>query len=130
MTGIRHETVLDEAARVVHGGRKTDYGHPLDNHGATASMVATYLSRKYRTGVLFDAEDVCWFNVLQKISRQANRPQRDNLVDATGYIANVEIILDERARRESLVGVHGQPEQGRTQDRIGPTSHSSEVAHE
>lgn len=90
------ETILDEAARLVHGDRGTDYGPPSDNHGATGELVTAYLRRKYAgliyPGFAFDAEDVCWFNILQKCSRDANAPGRDNLVDVAGYAANLEII--------------------------------------
>lgn len=84
--------ILAEAAKVVNGDRQHHYGHPADNHGCTAAMWSAYLSRKYRAPITLDAEDVCWLMVLQKISRQANRPKDDNLVDAVGYILNIEMI--------------------------------------
>ncbi len=82
--------------------RGADYGHPLDNHTATAEMVAVYLERKHGVWLPLDAEDVCWFNVLQKISREANRAKHDNRLDIAGYVENVEMILSERARRENV----------------------------
>lgn len=84
--------ILAEASKVVNGDRQHAYGHPADNHGCTAEMWSAYLSRKYRAPITLDAEDVCWLNVLQKISRHANRPKDDNLVDAVGYILNIEMI--------------------------------------
>lgn len=98
--GIRDRSVLEEAQELIHGDRNTDYGHPLDNHSATAELVRAYLRRKYGTAE-FDADDVCVFNVLQKISRLANTPDhRDSLVDIAGYVGNVEMIHTERERRE------------------------------
>jgi hypothetical protein len=94
-----HETILDEASRIVSGARRDTYGHPLDNHGATAEMVSAYLRRKYGLPVALDAEDVCWFNVLQKCSRAANVQTRDTLTDVAGYARNLEMIGEERARR-------------------------------
>lgn len=93
------DTVLEEAARLVYGKRGANYGHPLDNHGATATMFTAYLDRKYKIAVVLDAEDVCWFNILQKCSRDANEPGHDNLVDTAGYAANIQIVRDARNRR-------------------------------
>jgi hypothetical protein len=93
------ESVLEEAQRLVNGARGSDYGHPLDNHTATAELFAIYCERKYGMRILFDADDVCWFNILQKCSRDANAPKRDNLVDVSGYAENIQIVRDERGRR-------------------------------
>lgn len=87
------ETILEEGQRIVHGARQNDYGHPLDNHSRTAGLYAAYL------GIPITAEQVCFLNILQKISREMNRPTRDNLVDIAGYAANVEMIQSERASR-------------------------------
>ena len=38
--------------------------------------------------------------VLLKISRECNLVKRDNIVDALGYIANIEMIQKERQQRE------------------------------
>ncbi len=92
-------TFLDEAAEIVNGDRNKFYGHPLDNHGCTADMWSAYLSRRFGVSVLVTPEDVCVLNILQKTSREANMPKRDNLVDIIGYSLNVEMIEDERARR-------------------------------
>lgn len=94
------ESILQEAQRLIHGDRNASYGHPLDNHSTTAEMVTAFLRRKYGRGMpKLDAEDVCWFNVLQKVAREANVHKRDNGVDICGYAGNVEMIRDERARR-------------------------------
>lgn len=96
---VKKQSILEEAITIVHGARQQDYGHPLDNHGATAQMWSAYLSRKLRVAVELSPEDVCFLNIMQKISRQANRPTRDNIVDCAGYAANVEMIQDERNKR-------------------------------
>lgn len=95
----QRESVLAEAARLVAGKRGADYGHPLDNHGCTSEMFSAYVYRKYGVRIPFDPEDTCVFNVLQKVSREANRPQRDNVVDGAGYFENIQMVRDERARR-------------------------------
>ena len=100
------ESILQEAQRLIHGDRNASYGHPLDNHSTTAEMVTAFLRRKYGPQVpALDAEDVCWFNVLQKVSREANVHKRDNGVDICGYAGNVEMIRDERALRAATVPV-------------------------
>lgn len=86
-------SILAEAAAVVHGDRRKDYGTPLENHTRTAKLWSAYL------GVDVTAEDVCMLNALQKISRQKHAPKRDNLVDLAGYAANVEIIENERKQK-------------------------------
>ncbi len=93
------ESILVEAQRIVHGDRNADYGHPLDNHTKTAEAFAWYIASKYGITVPLTAEDVCWFNVLQKIARECNLPKRDNKTDVAGYTANVQMIEDERERR-------------------------------
>lgn len=88
-TEIPLESVLQEADRVTEE-RGRVYGAPIDNHSCTASLVSAYLQRKYGEGHIIDAEDVCWFNVLQKISREANTPKHDNLVDVVGFVKNLD----------------------------------------
>jgi hypothetical protein len=83
--------ILQEADNIVNGDRQKFYGHPSDNHGCTALMWSGYLSRRYGIPINLDVRDVCWLNALQKISRDANSPKRDNLVDVAGYAANIEM---------------------------------------
>jgi hypothetical protein len=97
---VERQSVLVEAQEVIHGARSRDYGAALDNHTATADMLSAYLRRKYGIAVSLTAEDVCLFNVLQKVARLANTPDhRDSLVDIAGYAGNVEMVQQERARR-------------------------------
>jgi hypothetical protein len=97
---MERQSVLLEAHNVIHGARSRDYGAALDNHTATADMLSAYLRRKYGIAVSLTAEDVCLFNVLQKVARLANTPDhRDSLVDIAGYAGNVEMVQQERARR-------------------------------
>jgi len=86
-------SILDTAAEVVHGDRARDYGHPSANHACTAEMVEAYLRRRYGSAS-FDAQDVCMFNILQKVSRLAHTPGHlDSLADVAGYAANVEMLV-------------------------------------
>lgn len=93
---LRNESVdrwspCANALELVNGNRQSDYGHPRDNHEATAVMWTIYLRR---AGLLKDKEslsarDVCWLNTLQKASRDANRPKQDNVDDVCGYMENI-----------------------------------------
>ena len=93
----RQLNILEEANDIVHGDRNLSYGDPLGNHETTAILFSHFLSRKYGKGTtpLLNAEDVCIFNILQKISREASSYRRDNLVDIAGYAANIEMIKDQ-----------------------------------
>lgn len=75
-------SILDEAAAVVNGPRRSDYGTPLENHTRTAALWSAYL------GVPITPRQVCILNVLQKASRDAHAPKRDNLVDIAGWAEN------------------------------------------
>jgi len=87
---IEHETTLclDEAKQVVCGDRARDYGKPSVNHRRTADLIGAYL------GIPITPRQVCVINILQKISRDAHEPKRDNLVDIAGYAQNAAWVED------------------------------------
>lgn len=86
------ESVLQEAQRLVHGDRGDDYGSPLNDFSRTAKIWGAIL------GVTVEPEQVGLCMVGVKISRQCNRPKRDNLVDAAGYCETVSMVIAERGR--------------------------------
>jgi hypothetical protein len=96
-TPQKRESVLLEAQGLVHGGRNDDYGHPLDDWSRTAAMVSAMLSHKLREPLT--AEDALMFMVCVKLSREVNRPKRDNRTDGAGYFECLDWVVDERARR-------------------------------
>lgn len=83
-------SILDDAKQAVEGERQHSYGHPKDNHGCTAALWRDWLQRRFGIVLPLTARDVCWLNILQKASRDANRPKKDNLVDVIGYAENAE----------------------------------------
>lgn len=90
--------IADEAAAVVRD-RMADYGPPSVNHACTAGLWTAYLRRR---GLLADAQeldahDVCLLNVLQKVSREAHRRKRDNLVDVIGFVVNADMLEEGEA---------------------------------
>lgn len=87
------ENILEEANRLVHGDRQAAYGHPLDDFTRTAQIWAAIL------GAPVTAEQVGLCMIGVKLSRQCNAPKRDNMTDAAGYAATVQMCVEERARR-------------------------------
>ncbi len=86
-------TILEEAASVTSGDRQTSYGHPKHNLRNTALFWTAYLYRKYgEKSPSLSAEDVAMMMILLKVSRQANAPKRDNLVDIAGWARTVEML--------------------------------------
>jgi hypothetical protein len=90
---LEPETILEEAQRLVYGDRQADYGHPLDDFTRTATIWGAILDAP----VTAVQVGLCMIGV--KLSRHCNHPKRDNLTDAAGYAATVQMVQDERARR-------------------------------
>lgn len=95
-------TILEEAQSLVYGDRQASYGHPLDDFSRTAKMWSAILGHEV------SAEQVGLCMCAVKISRQLNKPKRDNLVDLAGYAATVELVLDEKHKRETAVETFGE----------------------
>lgn len=95
-SSLRPKTILEEAAEITSVDRNKTYGPPLDNHSRTAALIAAYLSGV--NGREIDFRDTCWLNVLQKASRDVFHRQRDNLVDAAGYLRNIEMAENDEGR--------------------------------
>lgn len=88
--------ILHEADAITSGDRQASYGRPEDNHGLTAALWTAFLQARAcgdpQRAIEIDDRDVCILNILQKISREAFSPKRDNLVDIAGYARNAEMI--------------------------------------
>ena len=94
------ETILQEAQRLVYGPRQDSYGHPFDDFSRTAAIVTAILGNKLKDGEQVVAEEVGLIQMAVKISRQVNHPKRDNMVDAAGYAATIQMVIEKRKRRE------------------------------
>lgn len=90
------EPVSYEAHRLVNGDRGLAYGHPLDDMTRTGRMWAAILGLPEVT-----AEQVAECMIALKISRQVNRHKRDNLVDICGYAETIDMMAQERERRQT-----------------------------
>jgi hypothetical protein len=84
--GEQNEAVANQ---ITAGARREAYGPPEENHKRTALMWSSYLAARGYPRAL-SVDDVCYMNVLQKISRDIHSPQPDNLVDSHGYLNNIE----------------------------------------
>jgi hypothetical protein len=92
-------SVLLEAEGLVHGNRGSDYGHPLDDFARTAAIWTALFAHKLKDGVSIEPADVGLAMIGVKLSRQVNKPKRDNMVDAAGYAETVQMVIDETNRR-------------------------------
>ena len=81
------ENILQEADRLTGGDRNDQYGHPSQDFQKVVDMAKTL-------GLVpnsYTIEDHCLYMVLVKLSRQVNKPKRDNIVDAAGYLRTLEM---------------------------------------
>ncbi len=90
---MNDETILQEAQRLVYGDRGADYGHPLDDYSRTAALWSAIV------GHPVTAEQAILCMIAVKISRQVNKPKRDNLTDIAGYAECLHRVM---RRREGL----------------------------
>lgn len=101
------KSVCQEDHGIVHGARRQDYGTPAENHERTARLWSAYL------GVPITARQVCLLNALQKVSRDAHAPKRDNLVDIAGYAENADLVGESTASMLGSVFIKSQDEDRR-----------------
>ena len=99
---------LKRAEELVEGPRQGDYGHPYEGHGRTARLWSAYLGRT------ITRRQVAILNVLQKISRDANRPKQDNLDDICGWTRTAEICQEHAEERGLLEDSGFGPSEGPT----------------
>lgn len=85
-----------EADRLVNGARQSDYGHPLDDFSKTAAIWSAILE----TNVTPEQVALCMVGV--KLSREINKPKRDNIVDAHGYLMTYVMVQEELERRKQV----------------------------
>lgn len=82
--------VLPEAWQVINGDRQDAYGNPEDSFAGIAVLWGWYLGRA------LSPSDVAMMMALLKFARERNQHKRDNVVDACGYLALYQDIVDRR----------------------------------
>ena len=89
------ESALTEADRLIHGPRQEQYDHPLDAFESVGRAWGAILGipdvPPEKVGLCMAAFKLC---------REAHKHSRDNLVDAAGYTGCVEMVHNERSRRD------------------------------
>lgn len=78
-------TILQDAEQAVYGDRQDDYGHPREDFTRTAILWTGVLQHKLADGEYITPEDIALCMVQVKVSREVNKPKRDNRVDGAGY---------------------------------------------
>lgn len=95
-------SLLIEADTITNGPRREEYSHPLDDFSKTAKIWTGILLPKLKEGVEITPEEVALLMVGLKLSREAFKHKRDNLVDGIGYLNTVNMVIKERERRNAL----------------------------
>ena len=95
---MANESVLLEAQRLTTGDRQKAYGHPAEDFARTGRMWAAILGMPY-----VSPEQVALCMIAVKISREINRPGRDNRVDMAGYANCLQMVNEAR-----VIGERGQ----------------------
>ncbi len=88
---LNDTNIADEAKRLVYGDRNADYGHPADDFARTALIWSAII------GQPVTAKQVALCMVGVKLSREVNRPKRDNRVDGIGYFLTAQMVEDRDA---------------------------------
>lgn len=83
--------ILTEAKGLVFGDRQDDYGHPFDDMSRTAKIWSAILGRTVTPSQVA----LCMVGV--KMSREVNRPKRDNRVDGAGYFGVLQMVRERQA---------------------------------
>lgn len=87
---MKRDEILENAAKIVTGGKNKQYGEPEDNFAVIAEYWSTYLSQ-HNGGrvILLTPMDVATMMVLFKIGRitTAGEFTSDSFVDCAGYAA-------------------------------------------
>ena len=82
------ESVCAEADRLVSTDRQGDYGHPAEDYARTVAIF------KLMTGKELTPEEGVTFMMCVKLSREAHKHKRDNIVDLCGYAKCREMIIE------------------------------------
>lgn len=85
---IEGDSVCREALKLVHGDRQDSYGHPYEDFSRTAKIWTEILGHAVTPAQVA----LCMIGV--KLSREVNKPKRDNVVDIAGYAETLQMVKD------------------------------------
>ena len=74
------EDILMEAHRITGGDRNEDYGDPSEEFARVSNLWNSMLNTD-----IIEPRHVPMMMILLKVSREMNKPKRDNAVDMAGY---------------------------------------------
>ena len=86
--------ILIEANKIINGERQNSYGDPEGCFEDIMNLWNAYLYIRFNKDKSILKEDVAIMMVLLKIARELHNHKRDNLVDAVGYLAIANEIIE------------------------------------
>jgi len=89
---VTDESILQEAQRLVHGERGTDYGHPIEDFTRTGRLWGALLGIPD-----VSPETVAMCMIAVKLSRETHHPKRDNRVDIAGYAETLDMVRQQQS---------------------------------
>jgi len=88
--------ILQEANDIIHGDREQTYGDPGINLRRIANLWNAYLlNRPLDEDPSLGPRDVALMMALLKVAREQHQHKDDNLVDACGYLALINMLGDQ-----------------------------------
>lgn len=101
-TGQESETqVLRNAHETLHNDRWKERGHPYAGCKIMAHIFTGLLQDVLQPGAVVSVERIPLLMAGMKLSREANKHELDNLVDAAAYIGIVDLVRAEDIRLRS-----------------------------
>jgi len=101
-TEREEESVFEEAQRLVLGPRNDDYGHPFHDFSRTGliwhAVLRDHYSKSPDEPIPPELVSLCMAGL--KISREVNRPKRDNRVDGAGYFGTTQMCAEYRREHD------------------------------
>lgn len=88
----KKETILEEAARLVNGPRRAEYGHPRNNFEDVAAMWSIIIGVDGDLNRRLTADQVILMMVALKLCRGKTGYKRDTAVDIAGYAQCWELV--------------------------------------